>query len=99
GKHRGRERAERLAVLHLEVEGLLHRRRARVAQDRARTERARAELHAALEPAERLAFGERPRAGVDHALVVERPENRPGLGETLLAVLEREFGSDVTALH
>src|SRR5262245_30253251 len=57
-QHRGRERPERLAVLDLEVERLLHARRARVAEDRARAERARAELHAALEPAERLALGQ-----------------------------------------
>ncbi len=60
-QHRRRERPEGLAVLDLQVEHLLHRRRARVAEDRAAAERARAELHAALEPADGLAVGERAR--------------------------------------
>ncbi len=53
-QHRRREGPEALAVLDLEVQRLLHRRRARIAEDRARPERARAELHAALHPADRL---------------------------------------------
>ena len=48
-----------LAVLDLEVQHRLHGRRARIAEDRASAERARAELHAALEPADRLSVDER----------------------------------------
>src|SRR4051812_9333685 len=59
GEHRRSERAERLAVLDLEVELPLHRGRTRVAQDRAAAEGPRTEFHAALEPPQRLAFGQR----------------------------------------
>ena len=55
---RGREGAERLAALDLVVEDVLHVGPARVAQDRAVAERARAPLHATLEPADDLAVGD-----------------------------------------
>ena len=65
---RRREWTERLAVLDLEVQELLHRRRARVAEDRAAAERARPEFHAALEPAHRLAGGERVDGFIEHRI-------------------------------
>src|SRR6185503_20699164 len=94
-----REGPERLAVLHLQVEGLLHRRRARVAEDRARAERARAELHPPLEPAERRAFGERSGAGADQRRVVERLEHRAGAAQPALDLLGAELRSEVAAAH
>src|SRR5262245_290174 len=56
-QHRGRERAETLAVFYPQIERLLHIRRARIAEHRAGSERARPELHAALHPADGLASG------------------------------------------
>ncbi len=54
-QHRGREGAKRFTVLDLEVERPLHGRGTRIAQDRARAQGARPELHAPLEPADRPA--------------------------------------------
>jgi hypothetical protein len=51
-QHARRERTEALAILDLQIEHRLHARRARIAEDAAGTERARTELHAALEPAD-----------------------------------------------
>ena len=45
-QHRGREGPEGLPVLDLEVEGLLHGRRAGIAENRAGAQRPRPELHA-----------------------------------------------------
>ncbi len=70
-QHRRREGPKALAILDLEIEVLLHRRRARIAEDRAGAERARAEFHAALKPADRLAVGERLRRRLDHVVVAE----------------------------
>src|SRR5690606_37055141 len=99
GEHRGREGAERLAVLHLEVEHLLHGGRARIAEDRARAESTRAELHAALEPAERPALGERAGAGFEERLVAERLEHRARLAQPRLDVVVAERRPEVAALH
>ena len=57
-EHARGERPEALAELDLQVHRRLHRRRARVAEDAAGAERARAELHPALEPADDLAVGQ-----------------------------------------
>ncbi len=54
-QHARREGTEALAELDLQVHHRLHLRRARVAEDAAAAERARAELHPALEPADDLA--------------------------------------------
>ncbi len=56
---RGRERAKRFPPLDLGVEDRLHVGAARVADDRAVAERARAPFHAALEPADDPAVGDR----------------------------------------
>ena len=53
-QHTRRERPEALAELDLEVHRRLHLRRPRIAEDAARAERARPELHPALEPADDL---------------------------------------------
>ena len=53
-EHRGRERTERLPELDLAVHHRLHVAAAGVAEDAARAEGARPELHAALEPADHL---------------------------------------------
>ena len=57
----GRERPEGFAALDLEVEDILHVGAARIAQDRTVAKRARPPLHAALEPADHLALGDRLR--------------------------------------
>ncbi len=53
-QHRGGERTERLPELDLQVHRRLHLAAARVADDRAAAERARAELHPPLEPADHV---------------------------------------------
>ena len=58
-QHRRTERAERLAELDAAVENVLHVLAARIGQDAAVPERARSELHPALEPADDLAVGDR----------------------------------------
>ncbi len=60
-EHRRREGAEALAVLDLEVHHRLHLRRARVAEDRARAERPRPELHAPLAEADDVLLGDEAR--------------------------------------
>ena len=86
GEHRRRERAEALAVLHLQVERLLHGRRAGVAEDRAAAERARAELHAAREPRRRLPAREpAPRSSHDTKTATRRPRSPVDRIATMLA--------------
>src|SRR6185312_3484689 len=86
------ERTEGLAELDLEVHRRLHRRRARVAEDAARPERARAELHAPLEPADDAAFGEERRGGA--RAIVERVIGHAfGLQERLDVVVA-ELGTE-----
>src|SRR5205823_2866745 len=80
-------------------ERLLHARRARVAEDRARAEGARAELHAALEPAERLAFGEGAGALADDLLVGEDIEHRAGGAQAPLDLGGGEFRPEIAAAH
>ena len=69
----------------------------RVAEDRAAAERARPELHAALEPAERLAVGQRAARSVDQRLVAERVERGAGGREPLLDVGLRDSGAEIGA--
>ena len=57
-EERRRERAEGLAVLDARVEDVLHVVPARIGDDRAVAERARAELHPPLEPADDVAVGD-----------------------------------------
>ena len=57
GKHDRRERPECLPVLNPFVQFVLHFGRTWIRQDAAATERAGAELGAALKPAEHMAFG------------------------------------------
>jgi hypothetical protein len=57
--HRWGERAEAFAVFDLEVQDFLRLGRARSGQDRAVAQRARAEFHRPLEPADRPAIGQR----------------------------------------
>ena len=64
-KHRRAERPERLAELDARVQRVLHVGAARIGEDAAAPERARAELHAPLEPADDLAVGDRARRAVD----------------------------------
>ena len=63
-QNRRRKRPKRLAELDLQVHHRLHLRAPRVADDAARSERARTELHATLKPADDLL----PRDQVGHGL-------------------------------
>src|SRR6185295_7061321 len=90
---------EGFAVLYLEVEHRLHGRRARVAQDRAGAQRARAELHAPLEPPDRLAFGERGGGHVKEFALAENLERRAHATEPLLEVRLRELRAKVGPGH
>src|ERR1043166_5005333 len=58
---RRREGAETFAELDLEIHLRLHAGRARVAENGARAESARPELHAPLKPADHLLLGQQPR--------------------------------------
>src|SRR5262249_12106265 len=68
GQDSGRERAERLAVFDRRVDAILHSGIARIGQDRAPAERALAEFHAALEPADHLAARPEPRGRGGHVV-------------------------------
>ena len=98
-QHRRREGTKRLAILHLEIERLLHRGRARVAQDGARAERTRSELHAALHPAHRLLIGQRLGGLVDHLRMVEARELGAGRGQALGNLVVGVLGAEVGASH
>ena len=79
----------------------LHRRRARVAEDAARAERARAELHAPLEPADDVAGGEQSRGGARAirrigAKTGGRARPRP---EERLDLVVAERGAEVGGRH
>ncbi len=58
GQNRRRKGPERFAVLDFQIQLLLHLGIARVAQDAATTQGARAELHASLHPADHVAVGQ-----------------------------------------
>ena len=93
-----RERAERLAELDLQVHRRLHRRRARVAEDAARAERARAELHAPLEPADDAAVGEQ--LGASRAARSSSGSIGHALGlQERLDVVVAELGPEVGRRH
>ena len=98
-QHRRRERPERLAVLHLQVEHLLHARRARIAQDGPGAERARAELHAPLEPAQRLLRDQRIGRLRDHAGIVNHAEPGARRPQALLDFDLLELRAEVGAAH
>src|SRR5437773_11783757 len=95
----GSERTKGFPILDLEIEHLLHGRRARVAQDRAGTERAWAKFHPSLEPAECFPLRQRSRGGVKQRFVVDDLENRACLAEARLDVGLRVFGSEVSPTH
>src|SRR5262249_61606916 len=90
---------EAFAVFDLEIEPLLHARRARVAEDRAVAERARPELHAALHPADCLAVRQRTRGGLDQIAVTEPRELCARRAQPALDVVLRESGAEIGAVH
>src|SRR5262249_16414897 len=94
-----RERAKTLAILDLEIEVLLHGRRTGIAEDRARAERTRTELHASLEPADRELVGKRLRRGLDHVGFVEHSEMRARCGQPPLDVGLRELWPEISTRH
>src|SRR5207237_7052612 len=77
-EHRRRERTEGLAVLDPRVEDVLDLVPPRVGEDRAVAERARAELHPALEPADDVAGGDPLGAERTELLLVEVLALDPG---------------------
>ena len=88
---------EALAELDLHVERVAHLRVARVGQDAAAAERARAELHAALEPADHVALGDELRrrlhaARVASSVLYWRPR-RPGTALDLVRPCTRARGT------
>ncbi len=95
----GGEGAEALAELHLEIELLLHCRRARVGEDRTRAERARPELHPSLVPAECLPCGERTGAGLHELVVIEHGEHGPGIRQAPLDLRLQEGRAEIGPFH
>src|SRR5213078_1012795 len=73
--------------------------RARIADDRARPQRARAELHAALEPAERLALSHCFRTGADELTIVQCFEHGARGAQPALDLVVRELRPEVAAAH
>ena len=74
GHHARRKRAKILAVLDLLIEDVAHLRPARIGEQRAVAERARAELHAALKPGDDLAVGDHLRGLARRRLALPRLE-------------------------
>ena len=92
---RGRERPEALAKLDLEVHHRLHVPVAGVAQDAARAERPRTELHAPLEPSHHLAGGDAARHLVtDRGVVRQAPGGGPDASEKRSDLLVVERGTE-----
>src|SRR5262249_33087146 len=75
-QYRRRKRPETFAVLDLEVERFLHGWRPWIAKDRSGAERARSELHASLEPANRLTGSECLSGGINQNIVLANGEFR-----------------------
>ena len=63
------ERAKAFAKLDAQIERALHARRPGIAEDRARAQRARAEFHPSLEPADRLLRNQRLDRSVNQSLI------------------------------
>src|SRR5206468_7741405 len=80
GQHRRREGTERLAELDLDVDDVLHVLAARVGDDRAVPERARAPLEASVVPADDVAALQGLDGLVQGALVVVEPAEAPAAG-------------------
>ena len=89
-QHGGRKGAKTLAELDPQIERALHGRRTRIADDRACAERARAEFHLALEPADRLFRHQRFDSILNQHVVIERRKHRAGLAQTLFDFALRE---------
>src|SRR6185437_5974755 len=70
-----------------------------VAEDRAGAQRARAELHATLHPADRLLAGERLGGVEDHLLVGQADELGAGLGQALGDLVVLVPRAEVRAVH
>src|SRR5215216_881414 len=98
-QHARSERAKALAVFHFEIKVLLHRRRTRVAEDRAVAERARTELHTPLHPTDRLLLSQRARRAIDHLDLREHAEARTGFVQPPLRLRLRKFRPEISALH
>src|SRR5262249_30544938 len=98
-QHRRRKRTEALAILDPQVERLLHVGAARVGDDRAGAERARAELHAALEPADRVAGDETVDGTGNHRVVRAALERGTGGCEPLLDLALSKGRTEIAAGH
>src|ERR1700687_5093122 len=86
-------------MLYLEIQDGLHRGGTGVTEDRARSQGARAELHAPLEPADRLAVHESADRGGDQPRVVGDGEGGAECRQPLFDIFLGKRGTEVGALH
>src|SRR5207244_8379439 len=98
-QHRRRKRAKALAVFDAQIQGALHFRISRIAEDRAVAEGARAELHPSLEAADGLALDEGSGGGVEQRRVIEHVENGARRRETLLDLGLGELRPEIASLY
>ena len=70
-----------------------------IAEDRPRAQRARTELHAALEPAESFFIRQGVHAGIEKLVVVQHVKPRTGCRQAPLDFRLREFRTKVGAVH
>src|SRR5712691_7328810 len=98
-EHRGREGPERLAKLDLEVEPLLHVRRARIAQDGTGAERSWAEFHPSLKPADRLLVDKCIDGRVEQAFIVQDLVPRTGGAQAAFDLRLAKFRTEKAAGH
>src|ERR1051326_5914209 len=96
---RRRERAETFAELYLQVHLRLHARRARVAENAPCAERARAELHPPLKPADDLLVREQTRDRLGQVRALDAAVARADSQQKLFDLVAREFRAEVRALH
>src|SRR6266498_175812 len=88
-----------LAVLDASIEDVLHVVAPRVGDDRAIAERARAELHPALEPADDVACGDALGNRAEECVVLEPLRGEPRSTQRLRALLVGVLGPRVGVIH
>src|SRR6185436_8138194 len=88
-----------LPKFDLQVHDRLHLRGPRVADDAARSERARSKFHAALEPADDLFFGEPLRRFSNNRVIVEALVLGADANQIRLGFVRREARAKVRSLH
>ena len=96
-EHRRREWTERFAVFPPQVASFLHGRRARITQDGAGVERARAEFNAPLEPAQAFLRDKGVGRLRDHGGIVNVAKRRSGRSQPPLYLALPELRTEVGA--